>query len=124
MKRIKHVGDFYKYYQKLGRPVIDKKALSLKLRQAIDNSKTKKYHGSSEHMNELPTLPEHTEEMLKALPSPFDGYDEASKSFKVAAGDDRWKSHCMEKFGLVKEAISSNYEKFTPAQLAIRSDKW
>jgi hypothetical protein len=123
MKRIKHVGDFQKYYQKLGRPAMDEQALSLRLRQAIDNSKTKKYHGSSEHMNELPTMPEQTAEMLEAHPSPFDGYDEASKSFKVAAGDARWKSHCMEKFGWVKEAISSNYEEFTPSQLAMRSDK-
>lgn len=46
-------------------------------------------------MNELPKLEEQTAEMLEADVSPFDGYDEASKTFKVAAGDARWKSHCM-----------------------------
>ena len=36
----------------------DDEALAARLKQAIQNSKDKKYHGSSEHMNELPEMHE------------------------------------------------------------------
>ena len=36
----------------------DSEALGQRLHRAITNSKAKRYHGSSEHMNELPELPD------------------------------------------------------------------
>lgn len=34
----------------------DSEALGIRLHKAITNSKAKKYHGSSDHMNELPKI--------------------------------------------------------------------
>jgi hypothetical protein len=56
LKKIRRVDCFKDYYNWVGVPCPDAQALQLRLRQAIDNSKEKKYHGSSEHMNYLPPL--------------------------------------------------------------------
>ena len=53
---IMRTRDFYVYYKWLGIDCPDKDALSSRLRQAITNSKAKRYHGCSEHMNELPPI--------------------------------------------------------------------
>lgn len=72
-------------------------------------------------MNELPKLEDQAQELLLKAPSPFDQYDEDEKAFK-AVGEKVWRSHCMEKFAWVREALNSNFEELTPALLAMRSD--
>ena len=57
-KQIKRIENFKKYYEWIGLECLDDKALAVRLRRAIQNSKDKKYHGSSEHMNELPAINE------------------------------------------------------------------
>jgi len=58
LKKIKKVQSFKDYYSWIGIECPDADALALRLRRAIDNSKEKRYHGSSEHMNQLPDLSE------------------------------------------------------------------
>lgn len=58
LKNVKRISDFNKYYMALGKNKMDDETLAARLRKAIDNSKEKKYHGSSEHMNELPSKSE------------------------------------------------------------------
>lgn len=53
---MKKVDNFTKYYSWVKRDCPDAKALQLRLRDAITNSKNKRYHGSAEHMNILPTM--------------------------------------------------------------------
>lgn len=115
MKRLKHVNDFKAYYGRLGIPCKDDSALQTRLRQAITNSKEKKYHGSSEHMNELPEIEDQGREMLLASPSPFDSYDEGSKTFKAGGADAIWRSNCMDKFPRLRQLVESNFEKLNPA---------
>jgi hypothetical protein len=55
-KKIQRIENFNDYYKWIGVDCPDAKALALRLRQAITNSKAKRYHGSSEHMNELPPI--------------------------------------------------------------------
>ena len=59
----------------------DAQALSLRLRDAITNSKAKKYHGSSEHMNELPPMDQQAKALILNEPSPFVFYEEEKKEF-------------------------------------------
>lgn len=79
LKKIQRVDTFQKYYQWLEMDCPDSEALQQRLHKAISNSKEKKYHGSSEHMNELPELPDQIREHLMADPSPFVHYNEATK---------------------------------------------
>jgi hypothetical protein len=50
------IDNFQKYYQWIGEQCPDSEALAQRLHRAIGDSKAKKYHGCSEHMNELPEL--------------------------------------------------------------------
>ena len=81
MKKIQRVDNFQKYYQMIGVDCPDSEALGQRLHRAITNSKAKRYHGSGEHMNELPELPDQIKEYLLREPSPFAHYDEASQNF-------------------------------------------
>ena len=51
LKQIRKIDNFQKYYKWIGVDCPDDEALQTRLRKAITNSKEKKYHGSSEHMN-------------------------------------------------------------------------
>lgn len=47
---------FLKYFPMLGVPMPDQDSLRERLKEAIENSRKKKYHGNDENMNELPNL--------------------------------------------------------------------
>jgi len=93
LKQIRKVDNFKKYYNAIGIDCPDNDALTLRLRQAITNSKEKRYHGSSEHMNVLPTMAEQANELLMKEPNAFATFDEATKKFKDAA-DPFWRKAC------------------------------
>lgn len=107
LKNVKRIGDFSAYYSALGQKCLDDEALATRLRKAIDNSKAKKYHGSSEHMNELPTRSNQAKEVLEQEPKPFRQYDEAKKTFAVGTNEE-WMQCCIDKFSWIKQLISSN----------------
>ena len=55
-KEIQRIENFKNYYKHIGVDCPDADALATRLRKAVTNSKAKKYHGSSEHMNVLPPM--------------------------------------------------------------------
>jgi hypothetical protein len=116
LKSMKKVDNFNDYYTRLGQNVPDDEAISARLKQAITNSKDKKYHGSSEHMNELIDLDEQSKELLLAEPSPFLHFDKEKKVF-ANKNDAEWKTACCEKFPWVDSIISSNWKEVSPAEL-------
>ena len=83
------VDNFNKYYKWLNINCPDADALSLRLRRAIDNSKTKKYHGGNE-INALPTLAEQTTTFLDREPKPDSKYDEKNKKFTLDEKHEFW----------------------------------
>ena len=58
LKEIRRIENFKQYYKWIGVDCPDDEALMARLRKAIQNSKDKCYHGSSEHMNKLPEINE------------------------------------------------------------------
>ena len=121
LKQIKKVDNFKKYYTSIGVDCPDNDALTLRLRKAIDNSKAKRYHGSSEHMNVLPTMAEQATELLMAHPNAFDNFDEDTKKFTDAA-DPVWKKNCHTRFPWVMRFDVHNHQPVTPAVIAAESD--
>jgi len=106
----------------LGQVCPDSEALRQRLHRAISNSKAKRYHGSSEHMNELPDLDKQAKEYLMADPSPFVHFNEGAKNFLDGANP-AWKEACLKKFDWVKRAVEQGIKQVTPAYLASFSDK-
>ena len=121
-KAIQRVDNFQKYYQMVGQNCPDSEALRKRLHKAISNSKAKRYHGSSEHMNELPKLVEQSKDYLLSEPSPFIHYNEEAKTFLDGANP-AWKQLCMQKFNWVLRAVEQGINEVSPAKLAVQSDK-
>lgn len=92
-QEMKLVEDFNKYYGWVGRDCPDAKALQIRLRRAIDNSKKKRYHGSSEHMNVLPDLDEQAKTHLLGHPTPFVYLDKEKKVFVKPPNAPKWKHY-------------------------------
>lgn len=107
----------------LGIPMPDEKTLRERLKQAIDNSKQKRYHGNEEHMNELPSLEQQAKTLLEEKVKPFEFYDEVKKEF-LTAEDPKWKKAVFEKFDWIKNIHnnSASGDELTPAQFAEMND--
>lgn len=88
----------------------------------MSNSKAKKYHGSSEHMNELPTMEEQAKSYLLQEPSPFLHYNESKKEF-LPENDPKWKEAVCKKFDWVTILLKNHAAKYTPSTLALHSDQ-
>lgn len=121
LKAIRKVDNFKKYYNGIGIDCPDNEALTLRLRQAITNSKDKRYHGSSEHMNVLPTMAEQANEMLMKEPNAFATYDETTKQFKDSA-DPFWRKSCHERFPWIMRIDTKSHYPVSPATIAYESD--
>lgn len=121
---IQKVENFNKYYTWLGQQCLDLDALSTRLRKAIDNSKAKKYHGNSDHMNELPTMAEQAKDFILKEPSPFSHFDEKAQKFTKDANDLWWKKASEDKFLKVKNMLLQFSDKnLKPADVAELVDR-
>lgn len=118
IKALKKVDNFNKYYQWVGRQCPDQDSLAVRLRKAIQSSKDKRYHGSSEHMNVLPTMSEQASSHLLREPSPFVDFG------KVSDNDEKWAQACYKKFPWTATAMLDSVANHGPASLALRADKY
>ena len=73
----------------LGIPMPDELTLRDRLKQAIENSRAKKYHGNEDGFNEVPTLASQAAQLLDENVKPFEFYDEAQNTF-VEAANAKW----------------------------------
>lgn len=103
---IQKVKSFLKYFPMLGIAMPDEQTLRDRLKQAIDNSRAKKYHGNEEGFNEVPKIAEQALELLEDNVKPFEYYDEATKTF-LDAQDPKWKQAVLDKFSWIK-TLDSN----------------
>lgn len=75
---IQQVKTFYKYFPMLGVPIPDEQTLRDKLKQAVENSRKKKYHGDHDSINEVPKIAQQAITLLEDHVKPFEFYDEAT----------------------------------------------
>lgn len=78
----------------------DENALRDRLKEAISNSRKKKYHGNADNMNELPKLADQAKILLEENGTPFNLYDEQAKQF-LPADDKKWKEATLAKFSWI-----------------------
>ena len=64
-------------------------ALHARLKQAIENSRKKGYHGNDDNMNKIPTLEEQSKEILDEKVKVFEFYLEEKKEW-IAAESPKW----------------------------------
>jgi len=117
------VDNFNKYYTWVNRKCADNKAMGERLKQAVTNSKAKKYHGSSEHMNELPALNVQATTHLEAEPSPFKHFDKSKGSYSLDEKSPQWRNYVIEKFQWVKTYLNNPNVVDSAATIAVESDR-
>ena len=98
---IQQVKSFIKYFKMLGIPMPDEETLRERLKQAISNSRKKKYHGDCSETNAIPKKEEQSLQYLKGKVDPFEFYDEKTKKF-IDANNPKWQQACLEKFSWIK----------------------
>jgi hypothetical protein len=82
----------------------DESTLRERLKQSIEKSRAKKYHGNEENINTLPTLNEQALEYLKEGGDPFQFYDAEKKEF-LDENDPKWFDALLQKFTWIKSIV-------------------
>jgi DNA gyrase/topoisomerase IV subunit A len=118
------VKSFQKYYPLLGIPIPNDEALRLRLRQAIKNSRDKRYHGNDENMNQIPKLEEQAKTYLEEKVKPFEHFEEEKKVW-LSAEDPLWKKSVLDKFPWIRSlhANTAAGEEKTPRDYALLADE-
>jgi hypothetical protein len=108
----------------LGIPIPNEEALRARLKQAIENSRRKRYHGNDDNMAQLPKLDEQAKAFLEEKVKPFEFYDEATKEW-LAAESPKWQQAVLDKFPAIRQ-LHTNVapgEELEPKDYALLSDE-
>jgi hypothetical protein len=118
------VKSFSKYYPLLGIALPNDEALQNRLKQAIENSRKKGYHGSDQDMNELPKPEVQALELLEKDFKPFQYYDNDKSEWTEAPDSPKWKEAVLAKFNWIKQINSNSApgEELAPRDYALMSD--
>lgn len=115
-----NIRDYKAYYEHIGVKINDFEDICIRLKEAVKNSKRKKYHGSMEELLELPANPD----QIKAINSKKEDLLDFIKDGKlVSFSDVQWKEKCLIRWPWMRRYISFNYEApFTPRDIATEVD--
>jgi len=119
------VKSFYKYYPLLGVPIPNEEALQQRLRQAIENSRKKKYHGNEKDINELPSLEEQAKEFLELKVKPLEFFNSETNEF-LPADSPKWQQAVLDKFYWIRQlhqnSAASEDNQLLPRDYALMND--
>jgi hypothetical protein len=98
---IQEVKSFQKYYPLLGIAMPNTEALQARLKQAIENSRKKGYHGNDDNMNKVPSLEDQSKEILDDKVKVFEFWLEESKEW-LSSDSPKWQAAVLEKFSWIR----------------------
>lgn len=104
-EEIRKVKSFQEYFKRLGIPLPKKEDLMGKLKESIVNSKRKKYHGSEEMLNALPSNSEMLITINKNLPKLISFYNDKNE-LTCQPNDPKWKESVLLKFSWINLMIT------------------
>lgn len=115
-----NVKDYMQYYSHIGISVKNFDDICKRLKEAVKNSKRKKYHGSMDEILGLPINPE----MIKAIEKNREDLSTLIKDGKlIDIPDAQWKEKCLKRWPWMKRYVSFHYEKtFGAADIAYQAD--
>lgn len=108
-KVIQEVKSFDKYYTMLGQPVVGDEEVRARLKQAIENSRKKDYHGNSEEVNKVPPVNEQSASFLTETHDLFEFYDEGKKEW-IDPKSPKWKEAVMKRYQWISSTLQ-NFEE-------------
>ena len=116
------IKDYKDYYTHIGVKINNFDDICLRLKEAVKNSKRKKYHGS---IDELLGLPSNSEQMKSLYAKREDLSQLISEGKLIQFSDAQWKDKCLKRWPWMKRYIGFDYEKaLTPADIAEQVDEF
>lgn len=103
--KLKNYEEFFKI---VGLPVLSAEQVICKLRQAVINSKNKKYHGTIDEVFSLPSTDEQIKLMMENIPKLEDFIDPKTKALKSEISENQWKEACCSRYYEIKEILNVN----------------
>lgn len=117
---ISGVKNYDQYFERLGLPHKNQDQLTGMLKQAVKNSKEKKYHGE---VDEVIGLPEEIDQIKHYLSRTKNLLDYIEDGKLVEKSDEDWQKLCFERWPWMKNFFNADYERKTsPKDLAIEHE--
>lgn len=117
--KLDNYKDFFSY---MGMGKVDNEVLMGKLKQAIANSKKKKYHGTVDDVMTLPSKEEQMRLLKSKLPKLEDFIDEKAKKFKENIPESEWRAAVLKRNCYLKQ-IADLRPDITPFELSLIQHK-
>ena len=114
------IDSYDKYFEYLGLGKVDETTLNEKLKQAVANSRRKKYHGTEDEILTLPSGEEQLRQLQEKIPKFQDFFDKETKTLKNKT-EDEWKKACLDRWIWIKE-VYENAQETKPFTVAVMSD--
>lgn len=116
-----NVKSYSSYFQRIGLPDKNQQELNNMLKQAVKNSREKRYHGDVDHVIGLPSEDKQIQEYLSKQPDLTEHIvDGKLKEYS----EEEWKEHCFNRWQWMKHYFNSDYTRSTtPAQLAQEQER-
>jgi len=116
------VGSYDEMFQYLNKGKITEDELNKRLKQAVKNSKRRKYHGTDDELLALPPKDEQLHTVHDKLPKLLDFIDADKKALKPTT-EEQWQKACLTRWPWVKE-FCENYKNTKANELARLSDEY
>ena len=102
------INNYEEFFKIVGLPSLSTEQVISKLRQAVVNSKNKKYHGTIDEVLSLPSTDEQIKLMMEDVPKLEDFIDPKTKIFKSDISENQWKKACCSRYYEIKEILNVN----------------
>lgn len=117
---MKTVKNYDQYFERIGLPKKNQDQLTGMLKEAVKNSKRKKYHGD---VDEVIGLPEPVEQINNYLSKKNNILDLVEDGKLLEKTDDEWKELCFERWPWMRNFYNADYERKTrPRDVAIEHE--
>ena len=120
--KILKIDNYQDFFAFVGMGKIDNEALLVRLRQAIDNSKKKKYHGNVDDVMTLPPKEDQMRLLKSKLPKLEDFIDAEAKKFKANISESDWRTAVLKRNSYLKK-IAELRPDISPFELSLLQHK-
>jgi len=118
--KILKISNYDQMFEYMGMGKISQEELNKRLKEAIKNSKRRKYHGTDDEILTLPSREEQIKNLEQHFPTASDYIDAEKKTIKELP-ETEWRNNCIKRWLWIRD-LCENDEKLTAAHIANIAD--
>lgn len=116
------LDNYQDFFGNCGMEKLDSGSMLEKLKQAIENSTMKRYHGTVDDVMTLPPIEEQMRLLKESIPKLEDFIDPKTKEFKVGVSEEEWRDSVLKRNVYLRQ-IAELKPKITPYELSLIQHK-